>query len=51
MDITECAHCGGRLRLVAVVSEPAQTASILHGHVARGPPPPLFGQLDLDFAV
>ena len=34
-----------------VVTEPAQIAKVLHGHVARGPPPQLLGQLELDFAV
>jgi len=51
VDITECAQCGGRLHLVEVVSVPAQIAKVLHGHVARGPPPQLLGQLELDFAV
>jgi len=49
-DITECAQCGGRLHVVEVVTEAGEIAKVLRGHVARGPPP-LFGQLELDFAV
>jgi len=51
VDISECAPCGGRLHLVQVVSEPAQITKVLHGRVARGPPPKRLGQLELDFAV
>ena len=50
VDISECAPCGGRLHLVQVASEPAQIAKVLHAHVARGPPPKLLGQIELDFA-
>ena len=51
VDIIECPRCGGRLRVVEVVSEPADVARVLHGRVARAPPPELFGQLVFDFAA
>ena len=52
---SRASKAGGRLHVVEVVTEvvtePAQIAKVLHGHVARGPPPQLLGQLELDFAV
>lgn len=44
LDITRCRTCGGRMRVLEVVSDPDAIARILHG--ARAPPaPPPPGQL------
>jgi hypothetical protein len=44
LDITRCRKCGGRMRVLEVVSDPDAIARILHG--ARAPPaPPPPGQL------
>jgi len=51
VDIIECPRCGGRLRVVEVVSEPADIARVLQGQGARAPPPELLGQLEFDFAA
>jgi len=47
-DVLACPRCGGRLRLIALITQPAVIARILShlGHpteppVARAPPPPL----------
>jgi hypothetical protein len=39
IDITRCRTCGGRMRVLEVVSDPDAIARILHG--ARAPPAPL----------
>ena len=38
LDITRCRKCGGRMRVLEVVSDPDAIARILHG--ARAPPAP-----------
>ncbi len=38
LDITRCRRCGGRMRVLEVVSDPDAIARILHG--ARAPPAP-----------
>ena len=38
VDVTLCRKCGGRMRIVTVVTDPADIARILHG--ARAPPRP-----------
>ena len=38
LDITRCRKCGGRMRVLEVVSDPEAIARILHG--ARAPPAP-----------
>jgi hypothetical protein len=44
LDITRCRKCGGRMRVLEVVSDADAIARILHG--ARAPPaPPPTGQL------
>ena len=44
LDITRCRTCGGRMRVLEVVSDPDAIARILHG--ARAPPaPPPLGQV------
>jgi hypothetical protein len=46
IDVTVCSKCGGRMKIVEVVTDPAALAKLLHG--ARAPPracPP--GQLGL----
>ena len=45
LDITRCRKCGGRMRVLEVVSDPDAIARILHG--ARAPPAPPPGQLRL----
>ena len=37
VDVTVCRHCGGRMRVLEVVSDPDDIARVLHG--ARAPPP------------
>jgi hypothetical protein len=40
IDIEHCPHCGGRLRLIAAIEEPAAIARILtHLELAAQPPP------------
>jgi hypothetical protein len=41
LDITRCRTCGGRMRVLAVVSDADAIARILHGARAPPPPPPL----------
>jgi hypothetical protein len=38
VDVTVCRKCGGRMRVLEVVSDPDDIARVLHG--ARAPPPP-----------
>ena len=38
IDVTVCRKCGGRMRILEVVSDPDDIARVLHG--ARAPPPP-----------
>jgi hypothetical protein len=41
IDITRCRKCGGRMRVLEVVSDADAIARILHGARAPPPPPPL----------
>ena len=41
LDITRCRKCGGRMRVLEVVSDADAIARILHGARAPPPPPPL----------
>ncbi len=44
LDVTRCRKCGGRMRVLEIISDPDAIARILHG--ARAPPaPPPPGQL------
>jgi len=36
VDVTVCSKCGGRMKILEVVTEPAAIAALLHG--ARAPP-------------
>lgn len=40
-DVLECPKCTGRLRVIAVVDDPATARAILDELAIRGPPPPL----------
>ena len=48
-DISECAACGGRLRIIAALTDPASIRTCLEGvglpgmPPPRAPPEPLFG--------
>jgi len=46
VDVTVCSKCGGRMKILEVVTDPAAIAALLHG--ARAPPRPCPpGQLGL----
>src|SRR5690606_29786031 len=40
VDVTVCRACGGRMRILDVVSDPDDIARVLHGARARAPPRP-----------
>jgi hypothetical protein len=43
IDVKHCRHCGGQLKLIADIEEPAAIARILfHLGLAAQPPPPLW---------
>jgi hypothetical protein len=41
LDVLACPRCGGRLRLLATIVDPAVIASVLAGRAPSGPDPPL----------
>ena len=49
IDVLACAHCGGRLRLIATLHDPAVIRKILahralsHSRQSPGPSPPEYG--------
>ncbi len=46
VDVTVCSKCGGRMKILEVVTDPGAIAELLHG--ARAPPRPCPpGQLGL----
>jgi hypothetical protein len=38
IDVNQCEHCGGKLRIVATIEDPALIRRILNHLSARGPP-------------
>ena len=48
-DLNECPDCGGRMRLLAVVTDRADIERILRGQSAAARAPPHPAQLELDF--
>jgi len=38
VDVTVCSKCGGRMKILEIVTDPAAIARLLHG--ARAPPRP-----------
>lgn len=52
VEIRTCPHCGGSMRLVTIAKTPTEVATVLEGRAPRArAPPPLPGQLALDFAA
>ena len=56
IDITECPDCGGRMKIVAALTEPASIRSYLEGVGLPARPPPIAParpdpQPELDFAA
>lgn len=52
IDISECPACGGRMRIVAALTEPASIRSYLEGVGLPARPPPIApARPELDFAA